>query len=317
MLVLFIEQLRLATPLFLLVAFGYALIRGGGLRPSVSEGMNAFVFNVAMPALLFHMMSDLSSLPPVDARLLIAFFGGSVLTFLLGYLVVAGAIFKLDSTARSIFAMGGVFSNNVLLGIPLAKAALGNAALPSVALILVFNSLTLWTLLSVSIEWAHHGGLNIAGFRNTALAILKNPIVMAILSGVIVGLSGIELPSMIRLVVKDMADPAGPLSLIVLGMGLAEYNIRAAWQQSLAICFMKLIAQPAIVWGLAWALGLPTLETRVVVLLASLATGVNVYLMARSYARIEGVVAASLVASTVISAVTTPFILSLLFILTE
>jgi predicted permease len=83
-----------------------------------------------------------------------------------------------------------VFSNNVLLGIPLAKVALGEAALPSVALVLVFNSLTLWTLVTVSVEWARHGSFTAHGFVKTLKAVLTTPIVASILSGTLFGLSG-------------------------------------------------------------------------------------------------------------------------------
>jgi malonate transporter and related proteins len=49
-----------------------------------------------------------------------------------------------------------------------------------------------------------------------------------------------------------------------------------------------------------------------VVLLSSLAVGVNVYLMSRQFKVMEGPVAASLVLSTALSAVTTPLALALL-----
>ena len=64
--------------------------------------------------------------------------------------------------------------------------------------------------------------------------------------------------------------------------------------------------------GLARLLGLPPLETQVVVLLASLAVGANVYLMARHFKVLEGPVAGSLILSTMLSALTTPLIVSLL-----
>ena len=135
-------------------------------RPPPGAGVS-----VAMPAMLFRMMSDLSRLPPVDARLLMAFFGSCLIVFVLGRLL-AWKCFGLDGAGQSLFGLGGVFSNNVLLGIPLAKVALGEAALPSVALVLVFNSLTLWTLVTVSVEWARHGSFTAHGFVKTLKAVL-------------------------------------------------------------------------------------------------------------------------------------------------
>jgi predicted permease len=308
---LFVRQFELAVPLFILVALGYGLVKVAGWGKSVSEGMNTFVFNLAMPALLFHLMSDLSKLPPVDTRLLLAFFGGCLLTFLMGY-GLGGSLFKLDGTGKSILGLGGIFSNNVLIGIPLAKATLGNASIPSVALILVFNSLTLWSLLSISIEWSKHGSMSVAGFRTTLIAVAKNPIIIGIITGASFGLTGWSLPSLLEHTLVQVAEPSAALSLIVLGMGLAEYNVKAGWRQGLLIVALKLTIQPFVVWGLATLLGLPMMETKVVVLLASLPVGVNVYLMARQYQRLEGTVAASLVLTTVLSAITTPTILVLL-----
>ena len=59
-----------------------------------------------------------------------------------------------------------------------------------VALVLVFNSLTLWTLVTISVEWARHGSLTPRGFAKTLRSVLTNPLIVAILSGTAVGLLG-------------------------------------------------------------------------------------------------------------------------------
>ena len=66
-----------------------------------------------------------------------------------------------------------------------------------------------------------------------------------------------------------------------------------------------------MVWALARLLGLPLMETLVVVLLASIAFGFNVYLMSRQFKVLEGPVASSLVLSTGLAALTTPLALTL------
>lgn len=308
---IFLHHLALASPLFALVALGFGLMRWAGWPKSVSDAMTRFVFAVALPAMLFRLMSDFSKLPPVDARLLIAFFGSCLIVFGIGRLL-AWRLFRLDGVAQSVFALGGVFSNNVLLGIPLAKATLGETALPSVALVLVFNSLILWTLVTVSVEWARHGSFSVAGFAKTVKAVATNPIVASIVSGTLFGLAGLGVPALIDAPLAMLGSSAAPLSLVALGMGLAEYGIRAGWRQSTAICALKLLLQPLVVWLLALALGLPRLETQVVVLLASLPVGANVYLMSRQFKTLEGPVAASLVISTALAAATAPLVLTLL-----
>jgi len=307
----FLHYVALAAPLFVLVFVGYALMRFSGWPRTMSESLSEFVFCVAMPALMFHLLSDFSKLPPVDARLLVAFFGGCLLVFVLARLI-AWKAFALDGVAQSVFAMGGIFSNNLMLGLPLAKVTLGDAAIPSVALVLVFNSLILWTLVTISVEWARHGVYSVRGFVKMMRSVLTNPIVAAILSGTAFGLTGWPLPAAIDTPLGMVGQSAIPLALIALGMGLVEYGISQGWKISVTVSLLKLIVQPLVVWGLARMLGLPAMETRVVVLLSSICIGANVYLVSRQFKVLEGAVASSLVLSTGLAALTTPLVLTLL-----
>jgi hypothetical protein len=301
----------LTSPLFLLAGLGYALVRWFAWPKSISDALTRFVFTVAVPALLFRLMSDFGHLPPVDARLLIAYFGGSVIVFALGR-VIALRVFRMDGAAQSVFAMGGIFANTLLLGIPLAKIALGDAALPVVSLVLVFNSLVLWTLVTVSVEWARTRTVSLAGFAETATNVVTNPVVASILAGAAWGWAGVPLPGIADRTLDLIGQAAVPLSLIALGMGLAEFGVRNAWRESTAICLLKLAAQPIAVFALARLLDLPPLETQAVVLLAAMPVGANVYLMAREFGALPGPIAASLVISTALAAVTTPVVLILI-----
>ena len=307
----FLQQLALALPLFSLVLIGYLTMRFSGWPTSVSDGLTRFVFTLALPAMLFRLMSKSRDLPPVDSRLLVAFFGGCLIVFVIGRLV-SWKVFKLDGVSQSVFALGGVFSNNVMLGLPLAKVSLGEAAVPSVALVLVFNALILWTLVTVSVEWARHGNFSMRGFARTAKGVLTNPVVVGILGGTLVSLSGWNLPEAISSPIEMIGQSGSTMALIALGMGLAEYGIRDGLRFSFAVCTIKLIVLPLIVWGLAMLLGLPKMETQVVVLLSSMATGANVYLMSRQFKALEGPTASALVLSTLLASVTTPFVLALM-----
>lgn len=301
---------RLSAPLFVIVFVGFLVAKWRWRREWTELG-SKFVFMVALPALLFHIMTGLHSLPPVDERLLIAFFGSCFIGFIIGR-VIAARVFHLDGVSQSVFALGGVFSNNVLLGVPIARLTLGEEALPAVALVLVFNAFTLWTLATISVEWARHGSFTVVGFGKTALSVLKNPLVAAILAGTAFGMSGLKLFDWAEVALDGIGKLAAPTALLVLGMGLAEYGIRQGWDQSLAICTLKLIVQPLVVWALAAMLGLPPLETSVVVLLASLSMGVNVYMMATQFGTLQGTIASSLVLSTGLASLTTPALLALL-----
>jgi predicted permease len=299
----------LSAPLFVLVLVGYLVALWRRWRQEWTALGARLVFAVLLPALLFGMLSDLSALPPVDARLLLAFFGGCFVVFMMGRWL-AVHLFDLDGVAQSVFALGGIFSNNVLLGLPIARLTLGEEAVPSVALVLVFNSLTLWTLVTVSVEWARHGSFTAQGFARTALSVLTNPIVAAIVAGTLLGLSGLHLPHAARFALDHIGSLAAPAALLVLGMGLAAYEIRREWHLSTVLCVLKLLVQPAVVWVIGALIGLPIMELKVVVLLASMAVGANVYLMAVQFDRLQGTIATSLVLSTAFAAFTTPLLLA-------
>ncbi|MGD9425324.1 AEC family transporter [Pantoea sp. NSTU24] len=300
-----IHQIYLSAPLFILILLGYCLTRLRNWPDSISEGMNRFVFNVALPCMLFRVMSTFSQSPPVDARLLLAFFGGCLLVFIVGRML-ATRLFHLDGVAASVFALGGIFSNNVMLGIPVATVLLGPDALPPVALVLVFNSLILWTLLTVSVEWAKQGSFSPESLYRTLTGVLKNPLIIGILSGTAWSFLQRPLPLLAAEPLRMLASLAAPLSLVTLGMSLAHYRVRDGLKASYTICLLKLILQPMTVWALAWLTGLPPLESKVVVLLGSMAVGVNVYLMSQKFNVITGPAAASMLFSTLFAAVTTP-----------
>jgi malonate transporter len=305
----FVHYFLLSSPLFGLVLLGYVIASRQWWRVEWTKRASWAVFSVALPAMLFQMMSSHESLPPVDERLLIAFFGGCLIVFVIGRLV-ARWVFQLDGVSQSVFALGGIFSNNVMLGLPLAKLTLGPAALPAVALVLVFNALTLWTLASISVEWARQGAFSVAGFANTAVRVLTNPIVAAIVLGTIAGLLNWHMPAPIDAAFAGVGAGAAPGALLVLGMGLSAYPVKHEWRQGVAICILKLLVQPLTVWFLGGWLGVPPLELTVIVLLASLAVGANVYLMSVQFDRMQGTIATSLVASTVLASITTPLWLS-------
>ena len=300
----------LTAPLFLLVLLGYALSRFGWPR-TASDALTRFVFTIAVPTLLFRLMSDFGRLPRVDARLLLAFFGGCLLVYVIGR-IASAALFRMDGVGQSVFAMGGIFSNLVLLGIPIAKVMLGEAALPAVSLVVVFNSLVLWTLVTISVEWARHRDLSARSLLKTVHSVITNPIVASILAGTAFGFLGLPLPDILDQTMSMVSQAAVPLSLIALGMGLAEFGIRAEWRQSFAIAFLKLVAQPAAVYGLARILVLPPLETAAVVMLAALPIGANVYLMSRQFGVLSGAIASAIVLTTAIAALSMPVILTLI-----
>ena len=311
-----LHRFALTAPLFLLILIGYGLIRWARWDQAIGDALTRLVFAVAIPALLFRLMSGVSNLPPVDARLLLAYFGASLVVFFVAR-SAAAKLFDMDGMSTAVFGVGGIFSNVVLLGLPLTQTLLGTKALPILSLILVFNAFLLWTLVSVAIEWARHRSATREGLTQAARGVFTNPVILAIIAGTTWGFTGWPLPSTVDRTLELVAQGASPMSLIALGMGLAEFGIREGFTRSSAIAVVKLFVHPTVVLLCALALGLPALETQVIVLLAAMPVGANVYLMARQFNTLGGPVAGSLVLTTLVCAATSPLVLAATMALTE
>lgn len=306
----FLAAFELALPLYLLVLIGYLLARFGNWPESVAQALSRFVFVIAIPSMLFGLTSELSRLPPIDVRVLVAYFGACLIVFVIGR-VASAKLFHRDGVGQSVFAMGAIYGNTVMLGLPIAKAAIGEAAVPSLALVLVTNALVMWTLVTTSVEWARGGTLSRHGVLTTLRSVVTNPVVASILLGTAWSLTGLPLPSAIKGTLNLLGQSAVPLALVTVGFSLAAYRIREGIREALAMSALKLFALPLLVWLIAQLIGLPPLETQVVVLLSSIALGVNAYLMAREFQSLEGPVGTALLLSTVVSAITVPLVLLL------
>ena len=304
-------QFLSTLPLFILILLGFLAVKLGRWQKTVTDSLTKFTFYIAFPIMLFQIMSHFSEQSEIDIKLLLVFFGGSFIVFAFGCLI-ASKIFKLNGSQSTLFAMGGIYTNTVFVGIPIIKMLLGDQAIPIVAIIVIFNALILWTLATVSIEFVQMGKLSGRSFIKALKNVSKNPIIIGIFTGIAVNYIGLPIPNFINQSTKMVSDMTAPLSLIVLGMGLAEYKIRDQFLITGSICILKLAILPIVTYIVGKMLGLPTLELQVVVLLSSVSIAINCYMMARQFEVLQGPIASSLLISTVLSSVTTPLILSIM-----
>ena len=304
-------QFLSTLPLFILILLGFLAVKLGRWQKTVTDSLTKFTFYIAFPIMLFQIMSHFSEQSEIDIKLLLVFFGGSFIVFAIGCLI-ASKIFKLNGSQSTLFAMGGIYTNTVFVGIPIIKMLLGDQAIPIVAIIVIFNALILWTLATVSIEFVQMGKLSGRSFIKALKNVSKNPLIIGIFTGIVVNYIRLPIPNFINQSTKMVSDMTAPLSLIVLGMGLAEYKIRDQLLITGSICLLKLAILPIVTYIVGKLLGLPTLELQVVVLLSSVSIAINCYMMARQFEVLQGPIASSLLISTALSSVTTPLILSIM-----
>ncbi len=308
---LFFYHLQLCLPLFLLVFIGWGLIKKGFFDATVSRALGTFTFRLLMPILLFDLMSDLSKMPPIDPRTIGIFAISCVCVFMLGRLL--GRFFGLDNTGKTIFGMAGIFGNNVQLGVPIVQVSLGDAAIPTLSMIVVFSVLTMWTAAIASVELGKPGSTqDIAKILHSTKRVLKNPIVLAIIAGCAFSFTGLTMPAFIDKTMGLVSAATTPIALIVVGMGLAQHKFTSALPKGFGITALKIVVQPALVFILARLVGLGELETCTVTLTAALPVAINIYLMATDFRSEEAAASNAIFVSTLLSAAAIPVTLTLL-----
>src|SRR5699024_1573346 len=220
----FSQQFYALLPFFILIAIGYILVHLFKWSDQFTNGLTKFLFNLAIPIMLFGVMSQFHTQKEMDPMLVLAYFGASFILFFIEK-IYAKYLLKLTAQESSVFGIGGIFSNNVMTGIPLIMLFMGDEAIAVSALIISFNALLLCSLVSFAIEWAEHGSLSLKGFILTFRGVLKNPIVIGIMLGLIVSFFRIPLPSFASATISMFSNMVAPLSLLTLGMGLAKYRL--------------------------------------------------------------------------------------------
>lgn len=303
--------LTIILPVFALVALGFAMVRPPLFPADVSRILGNFIFYLALPALLFRSMAA-RGLPHGDElRLLAAYYSALVLA-------VAGSILYLRWRYRESLAgaaalmLGACFSNLVLIGVPLMLSAYGQAGLQQMLLIATCHTAFLVGTATIMAEIARAGqGGGVARIAGrTFLALSRHPIILAILSGLLVGSLGLRLPGPLDGAIAMLGQAAVPCSLIAVGASLVGIPLNDFVGRTLFMVLVKLMVLPAMVFVSGrYIFDLPPLQLAVAVTGASLPAGLNAFLFAVRYRQHEGRLSSATLISTIMSALTSGLII--------
>lgn len=283
----FSDIFAVVLPLFGLALAGYVAGRAGWVEEAGIKGISAFVFYLAIPALLFRTLVR-SELPTTfDLDIVFAYFTAS-LAVMLAARAIGRFVFANRADELAVMGIGAMYSNAVLLGIPLVFAVFGEAGLLPMMMIVTFHSLILLPLVMVLIEVARGGAASAGGSRrvlvSTLAAVFRNPVILAMLAGIAYKLTGLGLPRPVDAFAELLSGATAPCALFALGATLAAYRLGGDLRECAAVVALKLFVHPAAVWLMATQVFvLPPLWAGVAILTAALPSGVNVFIIARQY----------------------------------
>lgn len=292
-------------PVVLLIAAGHAATRSGLFAQSAVDGLMAFTQSFAVPCLLFRGVVDLDLGAAFDARLLVSFYAGALIAFALG-IIGARWLFRRRPGEAVAVGFGALFSNSVLLGLPIMERAYGSDALAPNFAIIAIHAPFCYLVGITAMEFARADGRGlVATTRAVARAMFRNALTLALALAFAVNLSGAPLPQTMRAAVDLLAQAALPAALFGLGGVLTRYALRASLGEAGMIAFLSLILHPAIAYALsAWVFALPIEFVRAAVVTAAMAPGVNAYVFASLYARGQAQAASSVLLATGFSVLT-------------
>lgn len=307
--------LDVILPVFLVIGFGYAATRGGLFSETAVDGLMRFAQTFAVPCLLFRSIATLDLREAYDLRLLGAFFIGAFASFAAGF-AAARLIFRRPVTDAVAIGFVSFFSNSLLLGLPITERAYGPEALQGNFAILSVHAPLLYAFGITVMELVRSQGQGLSPRRlaeQVVRAILAVPLVIGIIAGFVVNLSGLPQPEAAMAAVNLMAAAAIPASLFGLGGALVRYRPEGDLRAIAVVCGISLMLHPAITWGLGrFAFALSTDQLRSAVMTAAMAPGVNAYLFADLYGSARRVAASAVLVATALSIVTIWFWLHVL-----
>ena len=299
-----LEILDIVAPVFIVVGAGYLAVRSEFFSSAHIDQLMKFAIQIAVPCLLFRAASTIDLAAAFDWRLLVSYYGSAVICFAAAFLAVRQFFGRRPGEAVAV-AFAALFSNLVLLGLPISERAWGADNLaPSFALVSV-NAPFCYLIGITAMEILRADGRGaVETARTVVTAMFRNSLMIGIGLGFIVNLGDIPLPGALVGAVDLLARASLPVALFALGGVLTRYSLSKSIGEACLVSVLSLAVQPALALLIAGQLGLSQEITRSLALMAAVAPGLNAYLFASMYNRGLGAAASTVLLSTVLSVFT-------------
>ena len=240
-------MLEITAYIFLTIGVGYLSVSCNIIRRESVPVLTSFAIYIALPALIFKSTSERAFAEILHLDYLAVYATASLVTFLLVYFYskrLAGN----DMTSASIFAMGGSFSNSLMIGYPVLLGLFGEAALVPLALCLLVENFVIMPLtLALGDIGRQHQKTFFHAFLATLPGLARNPIILSIIFGLLFSLFNLQTPGVVSKVVDLFAASAPAIALFSIGGLLVGSKIVGLGARIGPVLFAKLIVHPVLV----------------------------------------------------------------------
>lgn len=302
--------LAITAPIYLLIALGYALVRGGVFSQPEMRVLGRLVAQLCLPALIFHALSQRRLAEVLHLDFLAVYAAGSLL------LLAAGRLYAHwrghGAALGSLIGLGMCASNSGFIGYPVMLQLVGPPAAVALALcMLVENLLILPLALALADREGRAGQPWSAAVVQSLRGLARQPLIWAIVAGFVCALAELQLPGPAARAVQLLAAASSPLALIAIGGALVGLRLQGLRLDLGAVVVGKLLLHPLAVAGLA-ALLLPASDAllRTAALVMPAMPMLSIYPVLAQKHHHEGFCAAALLAATVTSFFTLSLLLA-------
>ena len=306
--------LTTVLPVFGLIVLGYGFAWAKVTDATSFKGLSQFVFNIAIPALLFKTTSTMDTSNVAPWNLWGAYFGGLIITWIAATFV-AKRIPSLNYSSGASASMAAGFGNLAMLGTPVALSHFGQQVGVPLGIILSVHAPILWMAATLHREIARQRGnpdWRAIG-KELVTSLAKNAIVISLLIGALWRLTGLGLHPIPDKMLTMLADASVPTALFALGASLAGYSLKGAWDGMAALIGLKMLLFPFCLYLLThFVFPLPPLYAKLAVLFAAMPTGANAFLFAQRHDEAVPAVSGSVALGTGLAAITASVLLYLM-----
>ena len=210
--------IAITAPIFCVLGFGILFKKIGWISDEFAKLGSDLVFRVTLPCLLFVKLVETDFRHNLPYKLVIYAVLATVLAFLIIDRLITGRI--KNSFDRGAFVQGAFRSNMGIIGLAFCISAFGDKVVAAASIYLAVLT-TLFNILAVITLTRHQ---NIETDRGTYLKILssiaKNPLILSIVAGVIISLSGLRVPEFFLTTGGYFARMTLPLALLCAGASI-------------------------------------------------------------------------------------------------
>ncbi|MEM8936232.1 MAG: AEC family transporter [Pseudomonadota bacterium] len=267
------DILSATTPIFGLIALGYAIVRGGIVERDLMLGVGRIVLVVAMPALIFKAVSETSVSAIAQPHFLTAYGAGAVGAFVLIFGIFR-IFFASAVTPAALRGMSASYPNSIYIGYPLIIYVFDDPPVAAFAMALLVENLILLPLCLIVMDVgssAPDKGSPAQLAKSITARIIRNPLILAIVAGITASGFGLTAPGPIDATITLLAQAAPAMSLLFIGGVLVGVSLKGNRPAIATVAAGKLILHPLLV---ALAIVLlpdfdPTLQAAAILLAAA------------------------------------------------